>query len=266
MHENVPQIIASKQAIPNVFRKIMKRPYQMMEKKLMQSCDGVIFAEAHYKENYTQLTCPTMDIYNYPAIRMASQFLPKSDIFTFVYIGSISELRGARLMIDLAEKLATQREDFRIRVIGTGKDAEIFKTEVEIRGLRKWISFEGPKKFDEAFQILQTAHVGLSLLLDNANFRGCKPTKCMEYMAAGIPFIVSDFLMQEDLKRYPCGISANTSNLDTVVDQALFFLENKQIAKEMGKCGFHAFREAYNWQTEEAKLISFYTNFEDVTL
>ncbi|MBC1372546.1 glycosyltransferase family 4 protein [Listeria booriae] len=266
MHENVPQIIASKQAIPSVFRKIIKRPYQMLEKKLMQSCDGIIFAEAHYHENYTHLTCPTVDIYNYPAIRATSRAIPKSDIFTFVYIGSISELRGARLMIGLAKKLATKREDFRIRVIGTGKEVEIFKAEVELSGVSKWISFEGPKKFDEAFQILQMSHVGLSLLLDNANFRGCKPTKCMEYMAAGIPFIVSDFLMQEDLKRYPCGVSADTSNLDAIVDQALFFMGDKQAAKEMGECGFRAFQEAYNWPTEEAKLISFYTNFEDVTL
>ncbi|MBC6314416.1 glycosyltransferase [Listeria grandensis] len=266
MHENVPQILASKQAIPSICRKMVRYMYQKLEKKLMQSCDGIIFAEAHYHENYTDLTCPTVDIYNYPAITPSSLSPEKQDIFTFAYVGSVSELRGARLMIDLAEKLAAQRADFQIRVIGTGADEEVFLAEVEKRGVGQWISFEGAKKFDEAFQILQTSHVGLSLLLENANFKGCKPTKCMEYMAAGIPFIVSDFLMQEDLEKYPCGVSAQTDNVDAVLEQALYLLENPKIVEKMGKCGLQAYQEAYNWQTEEDKLLSFYTNFEDVSL
>ncbi|MBC2323434.1 glycosyltransferase family 4 protein [Listeria booriae] len=263
MHENVPQVVGSKQSIPKSWRKVAKWLYQKIEKWLMRSCDGVIFAEEHYKLNYRFLTCPTVDIYNYPAISSSEESLPKQECFTFVYIGSISELRGAGLMIDMAEQLAKHCTDFQIRVIGTGFEA--FQAEADFRGVSKWIHFEGAMPFDKAFEVLQTAHVGLSLLKRHPNFLGCKPTKCMEYMAAGVPFMVSNFLMQEDLKRYPCGVSVDTADIDSIVDAALYLLDNRTVVKEMGLVGKRAYQETYSWKTEEAKLIQFYSELEEVS-
>ncbi|MBA3925606.1 glycosyltransferase [Listeria rustica] len=260
MHENVPAVIGSKKIIPSIFRKRAKKMYVRFEKNLLDYVDGVVFAEEHYKQNYRWLDRRKVDVYNYPAI--ATDHLPaveKADVFTFVYIGSISELRGVRVMIRLAEKLSKVRQDFNIRVIGP--NATVFEEEAKAAGVSQYITFEGPKKFDEAFEVLRKSHVGLSLLLDNPNFYGCKPTKCMEYMAAGIPFLISDFLMQEDLKRYPCGLSVNMKDEDTVLKQALYLLENPEEAQKLGDVGFKAFQAEYNWQSEEQKLLSFYNKF-----
>lgn len=63
---------------------------------------------------------------------------------------------------------------------------------------------------------------------------GGKTTKCFEYMAAGIPFMVSDFLIQDVLDKWSCGVSADAANMDDMVQKAVYLLESPAMAANMG--------------------------------
>lgn len=255
MHENVPKVLMRKK-IPG----IALRMYRHLEKRLLRACSGVVFAEMTYKEDYRFLTCPTTDVYNYPKIPEMKENKGKEDVFTFIYLGSISDIRGGETMLLLAKRLVELKKVFHMKIIGTGREGYIgkLKTFILDNGLEDYISLEGVMAFDKAFESIQKAHAGMAFLVPDPNFMGGKTTKCFEYMAAGIPFMVSDFLIQDVLDKWCCGVSADVANMDDMVQKAVYLLESPEEAANMGERGKAAYRQEYNWENEEEKLLSLF--------
>lgn len=255
MHENVPKILKRKK-LPNVSVPI----YRFFERQLLKSCNGVIFAETTYKEDYQFLSCPTADVYNYPKLSVGKDHEEKEDIFTFIYIGSISPIRGGETMLLLAKQLVEAKKIFRMKIIGNGQEQYIRKLKSFIMSnhLSDYVSLEGPIAFDQAFKHLKKAHVGMAFLVPTPNFIGGKTTKCFEYMAAGIPFMVSDFLIQEVLDNWRCGVGVDVNKIDEMIQKAIAMIDSPADSEEMGERGRAAYRQEYNWKFEEDKLISLF--------
>ncbi|MGG0787543.1 glycosyltransferase [Peribacillus simplex] len=255
MHENVTKVLMRKK-IPEIALSM----YRYSEKQLLRACSGVVFAEMTYKDDYRFLTCPTVDVYNYPKILSMKENTEKEDVFTFIYLGSISDIRGGETMLHLAKRLVELKKVFHMKIIGTGGEAYIekLKTFIVDNGLEDYISLEGVMAFDKAFESIQKAHAGMAFLVPDPNFIGGKTTKCFEYMAAGIPFMVSDFLIQDVLDKWRCGVSVDVANMDEIVQNAVYLMESPEEAAKMGELGKAAYGQEYNWENEEEKLRSLF--------
>ncbi|MGE7879295.1 hypothetical protein [Peribacillus muralis] len=259
MHENVPKVLMRKN-IPGFALNM----YRQLERQLLKSCSGVVFAESTYKDDYRFLTCPTMDVYNYPKVPFMKENVAKGDVFTFIYLGSISAIRGGETMLLLAKRLVELKKTFHMKIIGTGSEKYIgqLRTFILDNDLAEYVTLEGGMAFDKAFEAIQRAHVGMAFLVPNPNFIGGKTTKCFEYMAGGIPFMVSDFLIQDELDRWNCGVSVDVSNIDDVVQKAVDLLDFPDKAAHMGERGKTAYKKEYNWEKEEGKLRTLFDKLE----
>ncbi|MBC2025013.1 glycosyltransferase [Listeria booriae] len=261
MHENVPKIV-SKKNLP----KFIKWGYMKLERYLIQSCDGVVFAEETYKDDYTFLQVPYVDVYNFPKIDSKKEIRRKHDVFTMVYIGSISHVRGSMTMLHLAKDLRDVGQKFRLIIIGTGQAHFVREMShfIKKQNLEEYVVLKGSIDFKEAFPVIQTADLGLSFLAPIPNFIGGKTTKCFEYMAAGIPFITSDFIISDIIAEEECGYQVNVENQQAILEQVLYVMNHLVEAKQKGENGKAAFRNKYNWEHEEKKLHQLLDQLEEM--
>ena len=119
-------------------------------------------------------------------------------------------------------------------------------------------------KHEEVYgKILSQSNIGIALLdylpLCKGNVGNLSNNKLFEYMRAGLPVIVTDFILwKEIIEENSCGICVNPNNINEIADAIKYLLDNPKIAKQMGKNGQKIVKEKYNWNMEAKKLINLY--------
>lgn len=103
--------------------------------------------------------------------------------------------------------------------------------------------------------------IGLLLYQPAANHIASQPNKMFEYMAAGLPIVASNFpLWKEIIEGSNCGICVDPKNVSAVRKACRDLLNDIKKAQIMGKNGYQAVIEKYNWNNEADKLIGLYNN------
>ncbi len=98
------------------------------------------------------------------------------------------------------------------------------------------------------------------ILHPEPNYLNSQPVKLFEYMCAGIPVIASDFpICREIVVRAGCGILVNPLDAREIAGAMEYLLAHPREAKEMGRRGYQAILERYNWANEEKILLRFYS-------
>jgi glycosyltransferase involved in cell wall biosynthesis len=91
------------------------------------------------------------------------------------------------------------------------------------------------------------------------NFVESFPTKMFEYMALGLPVIVSDFpLYRAIVDDVCCGFCVPPGDPESIAEKALWLFENPGEAAAMGKRGRQAVSNKFHWGRESRKLVAFY--------
>lgn len=103
-----------------------------------------------------------------------------------IYVGSVTHARGARDLIEVG-RLLHGSSSVRLDVVGSaGPEAGAEMEQATVRG---WLTWHGFVENSAALAMLEGATVGLSLLHDEPNYRHSMPTKLLEYLAQGVPFV-----------------------------------------------------------------------------
>jgi len=259
IHENVLAQIRSKAWIPRALRPVMRLVYQMTEGALLRFADAIILAEDSYHPRYRgHGNC--VIVHNYPIVSMRKK-LPTAvaHAFRVVYVGGVSELRGALTMAEAARVLKERDADVQWAVIGPIQSDDFQQvlqhTEIDVPGFK----VIGALPFDEAQHAIANADVGLAVLKPVPNYVESLPTKLLEYMMAGIPVIASDFpLWREIVEGNRCGLTVDPLDPRAIADAICYLIEHPDEAVEMGRRGRQAVEQKYNWRQEEMKLLELY--------
>ena len=111
----------------------------------------------------------------------------------------------------------------------------------------------------EVNKLYGCARVGLVLYQPAANHVNAQPIKMFEYMAAGLPSVVSNFpLWMELVGENACGICVDPTSPQAVHEAIQYLLEHPVEAQTMGRNGRKNVMEKYNWGVEEKKLLALY--------
>ena len=85
----------------------------------------------------------------------------------------------------------------------------------------------------------------------------------VEYMAAGIPVIASNFpLWKQIIEGNQCGLCVDPLDPQPIAE-AIDFLVTPEEAEQMGRNGQKAVLEQYNWGIEEQKLLDLYNSLAE---
>lgn len=261
MHEYFVGQISTKDWLPALLRKPISQFVQVMEKKMMRFCDGVIYAEKSYQQYFPEYKGYTEEILNYP-LQIERKNLQKEPVFTLIYVGDITEDRNIMGMIEVA-KLLKKRGliEFQMKLIGPMDELLQNKVTKKVteNGLEDVILFYGRIPYTAIWEHYFSAHVGLCLLKPIPNYKNSMATKLYEYMAASLPILASNFpdwasLLSEN----NCGVAVDPQDFNKITQLVEQLEGNPQFAQKLGANGRKAFENKYSWGSQANKLEKFY--------
>ena len=85
-----------------------------------------------------------------------------------------------------------------------------------------------------------------------------------EYMAAGLPFVCSDFpLWSKFAEESGAGFCVDPSDNGAIRNAIQRLLNDRKLAEKMGRQGRECVTAYYSWANEEKKLIDLYSVIEE---
>jgi glycosyltransferase involved in cell wall biosynthesis len=226
----------------------------------MPKFSAIITATSTIKDKFAKINTKSFDINNYPILnelKTNKNWDKKNEI---CYIGGISEARGIKQNIDALAILGHTHLNLAGNYIPESLKQDITK----LNGW-KYVNEFGFVDRKQVKKILSDSFIGLVTLLPTPNHLESLPIKMFEYMSASIPVIASNFpLWEKIVNENQCGICVDPEKPDEIAKAIKYLFENPEKAKEMGENGRLAVENKFNWQNEEKKLFTIYSELEEI--
>ncbi|MEL6301960.1 MAG: glycosyltransferase [Pseudomonadota bacterium] len=176
-----------------------------------------------------------------------------------VYVGVLSEERSIYEMIDCMPLVAERYPNARL-LLGGVYSAGTKQAELEKRPGWTYVDFLGWQSREQLIEQLKRSRIGLIVFHPAGNYREALSVKMFEYMAAGLPSVVSDFPINRDIANRhsefgklvePRSPTALATSIVQLLDQV-----DKSVA--LGNAGRQMVETHFNWANEAAVLIQIY--------
>jgi glycosyltransferase involved in cell wall biosynthesis len=263
VHEDVGRDIGNKGWIPGLLRWPVSISYRALELAFTSIFDRVIAVTPAIACNFPARK--TRLVRNFPWTKDfdVNTNLPYEDRDAIaVYAGGLHEERGLREMRQAVE-LAAKEVPIKLVVAGWVNPGE--KDEFLRDGDSESFEFKGMLNRAGVAELLGRARVGMLLFYPLPNHVNAMPTKLFEYMAAGLPMIVSDFpSWRELIGREECALFVNPLSPASVAEALLWLFRYPTQAAQMGQNGRRAVAEKFNWERESERLLATYAELEPV--
>ncbi|MCB0762596.1 MAG: glycosyltransferase family 4 protein [Flavobacteriales bacterium] len=254
-HEDVPRQILAKYYLPKWLRPILSRRFERMENGCIPHFAAVVTATEHIANRFRPLNDRSIAIHNFPSLEEMGDLpdtMHKSER-TLCYIGSITAIRGAREMLRLMEHV-----DGELLLGGPFSPSELQMELEQMPGWKK-TRYLGVLSRQQVVETLNEARLGLVLLHPTINYRDAFPVKMFEYMAKGIPVVVTDVpLWRSIVEDCGCGIAVGLDDMHQMANRVNDLLADAGKLNTMAANGRKAVETRYNWAPEEQKLLDLY--------
>ncbi len=198
-------------------------------------------------------------IQNFPITRDWNADVDFAQRLNLVYVGGVSEARGAWLMLDALQILRSSRPNVRLKIAGTAT-RELLS---ELQNHPAWaaVDYLGVLNRRQVSLLLSETMIALVLFRPAHNHVESQPTKLFEYMAAGLPVVASDFPHWKTLVSEPgAGLVVDPEDTSAVAHAIASLLGDRESAEAMGRRGRSMSQRRHNWDIEGDRLVSFYNS------
>ena len=255
-HEDLPRQILTKYWIPTPSRKVISIFAEVFEDFIVKRLDGVVAATPFIRDRFKKINFNTVDINNYPLLEELSNLpsLAKKENLV-VYIGGITKERG---IVELVKALPLCKSKVILNLAGDFSPIALKDVVANLEGWKS-VNYVGFVGRQEVKKMLSVSKVGLVTLYPTSNYLDSLPIKMFEYMACGLPLVVSNFpYWIELLKNESCAVFVDPKNENEIASALDYLLENDKLSIEMGQRGRQSVLLKFNWEIEEKKLLNFY--------
>lgn len=258
VHEDVPAQILNKDWLGSLLiRKIISKAFNTFEKWSCRYFDGVVTVTVDIAEKFYMNKRTTL-LRNLPSIVIideSKQLEKELEKFTMLYAGGLTEIRGIKELIQAANYLNGEVE---LLILGKWDDPEYKKQCEELEGW-KYTKYLGFKPVKEVYSYMKSVDLGLCTLYPTLNHIKSWPVKAFEYMACGIPILMSNF---------PCwmevfegnAIFVNPKDPKEMAGKIEELVGNIEYARQLGLKNRQIVEERLSWESEEINLINLYKN------
>ena len=271
LHENYPEAVKHYNWTKGFLRNLIAQPHKWtkVEKEYLSYPEKLIVLSADYRkiilEKYNFLKeYNVIDIPNVPEIKSFGK-ISKVDLkfdpdnLIFFYFGGIAERRGIFETIEAFTTIVKANGNAKLLLIGPVDKVDrkrffelISNTEISESIIYiPWIDLSALPSY------MNIAHVGLAPFEKNDQHESGIANKIFQYMYGSLAILASDCKPQREL------IQQENSGLiffsqDELISKMNYFIQNKDIAIQMGENGKKALSEKYNISLYKTKMLNFF--------
>jgi len=274
VHEDYPQQALSKHYLPPFLRRAAACLAAALERAA-----GAAFATVVAATDTIAARFPgpkTVVIRNYPAppsahgLRLtANGQSPESEgcrpsavsctpfgRFRLVHLaGTLTHVRGITSMVRAMDFLD---DSFELVLAGRFEPAEYGAVLGRLPGYARVRHIRNVPHPD-VWSLYRRCHVGLVCSLPLTRHLFALPVKLFEFMAAGLPVVVSDFpLLRAIVEENDCGIPVNPEDPGAIAAAVRRLARDPALARRLGENGIRAVATTFNWEREAAVLLRSY--------
>ena len=259
-HEHYPDAMDQKAWIPAPLRPLAAYAADRLERRHVPAMAAVVTADAALSRRYSEMHDRVVELDNYPPLSLfAKTVVPPAGQPTLVYVGGVSTVRG---FFDMAEALMLVREsvpDARLLVYGRPTEEVLARLDEFLATMPTGaIELRGPVAYGQMHEVLTEAHVGLSLLQNHPKYQKNVSMKVFDYMAAGLPFVASDFPPLAKAVGDAGGLLVPPSDPTSAAVAIVRLLTDADAARDAARSGRRLVEEHLNWELMEPRLFELY--------
>ncbi|MFM1966855.1 MAG: hypothetical protein RL134_2580 [Actinomycetota bacterium] len=246
VHEDTAAAIGMKPWLPSGLEAPARWSVRMSE-RWAEDHVHLLLAERGYAGRFTK-PHPLV-----PNSVMVAEAVPASGRGRAIYVGSVTKARGADDLIALGRLLAVS-DDVRLDVVGTA-GPEV-RAQMEQASRAGWLTWHGFVENSAALAMIEGASVGLSLLRDEPNYRHSMPTKLLEYLAHGIPFVSTPLPLAVELaQRSGGGVIVPFRDAQAARDAVMELDRDDNRRQAMADSGRAWVRDHANWSLDGKAFV-----------
>jgi glycosyltransferase involved in cell wall biosynthesis len=262
IHDILPELYAGKFGATTdsaVFRALL-----LVERLSCRFADHVIVANHIWHDRLIERAVPAakcLTILNYPDLR---QFRPRPKDthgkFVILYPGSLSRHQGLDVAIRAFARVRDRLRDAEFRIYGEGPAREELLELVHQLGLDGRVVLRDPLLVDQIAEVIGSVDLGVEPKLATGFGNEALSTKILEFMASGVPIIVSRTMAHAHYFREP-DVTFFTSGNDAELAEALLKLSSCQRDEGSLKRA-QDFAARYDWRI---RVADYYQLIEGLT-
>lgn len=244
-----------KQWIPPMLQSAASLGVKVCEGSMGSVCDRIVAATPKIASQFHPSR--TVVVQNFPSKEefAAVAGRPYGERKNIVlYLGYLADVRGLREMTSAIE-IVNKRLHAELVLAGKmvqGAQSARYLASSHVREM-------GVLDRGRVADLLSQARIGICVYHPTPNYYHGQPTKLLEYLAAGLPVVASDFpFYRQVIESCDCGLLVDPLNPKQIADALLTLLRDPKRAEEMGKRGWNAVQERFNWEHESKQLVATY--------
>lgn len=257
-HEDFPAHIKYKYYIPKWLRNPISWFWLKYENFAFKKYDALVSVTPSIIERLKKINLNTLQITNYP--KYEERAISDRNVERIIcFAGLLSKNWMLENIITILPQINAN-----MLLAGNCPSGEYLN---ELKSLPGWnkVSYFGVLPHAQVVDLYNQSSLGLAIESydnPNAGFRtgslGC--TKIPDYMASGLPVIVSDTVVWGSVvNKYKCGVVVkDPNNRDEIADAISSILDNPNKAIEYGLNAKRASKEEFNWSSQEPILFGLY--------
>jgi len=258
VHENLPKQVLGKRWLPPWSRPMAARLATLIERVADSFFDAIVVANATSLARFRNPR--TVLVRNYADVREFTRSVPAAAYEDrqplIAYVGAISRERG---LVEMVDAMAMVQHEGASLVLAGPMPEDLTDVVAARRGWDRVVA-AGWHSRTAVQDLLARSRIGIAVLHPLPNYLDNYPSKLFEYMASGIPSIVSDFpLWREVIEDADCGVVVDPLDpraIAAAIDGLLADPDRAEAAGERGRVATH---ERLNWAAEGEKLVQLYS-------
>ena len=250
-----------------IFRWLIKFVVGAVEDTCAMLIHNISAVYADMAEHLRRLGCNVVVTPNYASRVLYSEGTPTDEEWEqrrhkLVYVGAVNPTRGARVMIDAAQKAREQIPDLKLiitrRFYYKEHEREVLE-QLAQPGFENLVEFVPDTPGDELPAVVRMAEVGISPLQDEGQYRIAIPSKFFDYMGESLAIIASDLPPSRTyVQDVGCGVLVPPADVDAYARAIVDLMSNPKRLRELGRIGREAFEARFNWEVCEPDFLRFY--------
>ncbi len=268
VHEYYGDEIRTREWIPRPLRGPAAWLMDRIEQAAAGRLGAIVTVNEHMNRRFLRLQPHSIAVHNYPPAEYFPAPVAAETQPLVVYAGVMTRDRGLETLYHSGRILKQRIPKATVAVAGVvdwsgvspdlPREPEVWEREAGVR-------FLGVLPQTEVPALLAGAAAGWIPFLPTPNNVRSTPNKLLEYMAAALPVVASDFgYMRTIVNDASCGLLADAADPQAHADRLARLLEHADEAWAMGARGRAAVLARYTWAGEGEKLVRLYDELLEI--